>query len=124
MARIEDICLTLDQSKELEIKKTDTIFSYVGCITSWDGKEIDEPKYRLMESKKSLAVQGSEKFDTIPTLTNSEMLLMLPQRYNDSNLQVIHTGTAWIIAYYGMETHNILLRDGLFEMIKKLIYCG
>ena len=124
--KIEDTCLTVEQSKELkslgiEMKDTlmvfcdyyDQVHDYELCI-NWKGAT-------------------DYVFEAVPTLTNTEMLEILPDKYSyhayeDYHLDISVNGYSQkLIAYRRYwndikETrfHNNLLRDSLFEMIKYL----
>ena len=126
--KIEDTCLTVEQSKELqalgiEMKDTlmvfcdyyDQVHDYELCI-NWKGST-------------------DYVFEAVPTLTNTEMLEMLPSKLDISGrdfiFEIDHHSNRYFATYDSyvgepdiIETYvsrdAILLRDSLFEMIKYL----
>lgn len=113
--KLEDCCLTIEQAKELEelgVDLNDTMFSYVvGKVKTT--KEAEDIKFhsKLIDKK----VEKS-----YPTLSNTEMLEMLPNSAESVMLE-IHYWKGWNVRYYGIsEVQSISLRDVLFETIKYL----
>ncbi len=123
--KIEDTCLTVEQSKELqglgiEMKDTlmvfcdyyDQVHDYELCI-NWKGAT-------------------DYVFEAVPTLTNTEMREILPTKYvyhndytyltvvrhDDGNYETFFK--RWLSDMEGPHFCNILLRDSLFEMLKYL----
>jgi hypothetical protein len=111
--RLEDICLTIDQVKELKKLGFDfgePIFSYAA---TWEYENCHF-EYALVRYCKEFAK------DMIPTLTNTEMFEMLPTETcfckTDKGVEV---WSRWL-EYDGSEQCEPLLRDALFEMLKWL----
>ena len=106
--QLEDTCLTIEQIKilqELGIDLKNSIF--VIC------NETDEILYRG-------DIFGSIGDNYTPTLTNTEMLEMLPNSVESVMLE-IHYWQGWNVRYYGIsEVQDGLLRNVLFETIKYL----
>jgi hypothetical protein len=128
--KLEDCCLTIEQAKELKklgVNFGEPIFSYAA---TWE-YEDSHFEYALVRYCKGVTE------DMIPTLTNSEMLEMLPMKIEDAVYLGItkddfyskrHGNYAldYDIEYrkpnYAAENSEIeiLLRDALFKMIKYL----
>ena len=126
--KIEDTCLTVEQSKELqslgiEMKDTlmvfcdyyDQVHDYELCI-NWKGAT-------------------DYVFEAVPTLTNTEMLEIIPQNINVCGrsfmFEIDHYSERYFVTYNCyvgepdiIETYvsrdAVLLRDSLFEMLKYL----
>ena len=123
--KLEDVCLTVEQAKELqaldiEMKDTAMVF----CDFN-DQKH----EYELMINCDGVGLGACE---FIPTLTNSEMLGMIPTKYvyhddytyltvglhDDGGYEVFYK--RWLNDTEGPHFCNPLLRDSLFEMLKWL----
>jgi len=123
--KIEDTCLTVEQSKELQslgIEMKDTLMVFCDYYD-----QVHD--YELCINSKGVT---DYVYEAVPTLTNTEMLEMLPFNYayneNYMYLYMRHNDEGVIEMYYkrwlndteGPHFCNILLRDSLFEMIKYL----
>ena len=87
--KLEDCCLTVEQAKELKVLGIDMdnpLFEYIQLVS--DKQYIEEPIEKRVLGKpflynntlSTLVVGGNEMYELItPTLTNSEMLEMLPK---------------------------------------------
>ena len=125
--KLEDICLTIEQAKELEnlgISLNDSVFMLLK-----NGKVVPSNINQIDEWFNFYTVE-------INTLSNSEMLEMLP-RYIEvvdlkgkCRLAYLHVGKDWVCYTVG-ETYLAdgyvynsyyyeFLRDAIFEMIKFL----
>ena len=127
--KLEDCCLTLEQAKEINklgINTENSIYLY-----GEDRMGDSEPLTLVMRSDviNSLDIIKT-KFDITNTLTNTEMLEMLPQYINFNKKLRIYKSqdeikNTWIVSYEKdgcgvyIKTGEIL-RDALFEMIKYL----
>jgi hypothetical protein len=123
--KLEDTCLTPEQAKELQalgIEMKDTLMVY--CDFN-DQKH----EYELMINCDGVGLGACE---VIPTLTNSEMINMIPVKYNQYEeyyhltIRPNYVGE-YMIFYKRWEDDSDgphyckgLLRDTLFEMIKYL----
>lgn len=123
--KLEDTCLTVEQAKELQslgVEMKDTIMVY--CDFN-DQKH----EYELMINCDGVGLGACE---VIPTLTNSEMMNMLPAKYNQHeeyyHLTIRPNYVGEYMIFYKRWEDDIngphyckgLLRDSLFEMIKYL----
>jgi hypothetical protein len=149
--KLKDCCLTLEQAKELSdlgIDIQNSIYSYVRQTVDCMGKQIEEERFfNLHVNEGGFFVSGFEKWEEVPTLTNSEMLEMLPNKilkkpkerslpyvepYDDDGLcEYLLEIDKYRIRYclYGddgvdlleiISSEGKLFRDALFEMIKYL----
>lgn len=119
--KLENLCLTIEQSKELEGLGVDFSNASLAFIDYND----DCHEYELVPFIKIGA------YDIIPTLSNTEMISMMPPSSDDVENNII---TSWIIrtekgykvTYQEFNTkikfscEERLLRDGLFKTIKWL----
>ena len=128
-SKLEDCCLTIEQAKEINklgINTENSIYLY-----GEDRMGDSEPLTLVMRSDviNSLDIIKT-KFDITNTLTNTEMLEMLPQYINFNKKLRIYKSqdeikNTWIVSYEKdgcgvyIKTGEIL-RDALFEMIKYL----
>ena len=119
--KLEDYCLTIEQSKELQelgVNMSDT-----SMIIIQDKQVVPR---NILEIEEFFDFC---RYDT-PTLTNTEMLEMLPQYINFNKKLRIYKSkdgikNMWIVSYekdgQGVYVKTAeLLRDALFEMIKFL----
>ena len=106
--KLEDMCLTIEQARELKelgVDFSDACFAFL-----------------VVRNHSSLCRNDSTDDRLVPTLTNTEMLEMLPK---DDSVQIYCCKT-WDIVYFDYETRKNhesifpLLRDALFDMVKWL----
>ena len=114
---LEDCCLTIEQTKELQelgVNMSDT-----SMIIIQDKQVVPR---NILEIEEFFDFC---RYDT-PTLTNTEMLEMLPQYvYFNKKLRIYKDENRWLVSYEKDGWMNLyytaeLLRDALFEMIKYL----
>lgn len=116
----ENCCLTIEQAKELQalgVNMSDSMMVHFNLC----GAKIICERYNLSGTK-----------DCIDTLTNTEMLEMLPENlfgFDGYDLQIIkERNNTWTVRYCKYDGKNKVfydrtankLRDALFEMIKRL----
>ena len=114
---LEEQCLTIEQAKELRrlgVDFSNANLAFANVIELYIGIF----KYEIVRNCLEL------KDDLIPTLTNSEMLEILPKEIGDKSIVLRNYEDEWVIEY---KNHLVipsisegLLRDALFEMIKYL----
>lgn len=114
---LEEQCLTIEQAKELQklgVDFSNANLAFVNVIEPYSSIF----KYEIVKNCVEL------KDDLIPTLTNSEMLEILPKEIGDKSIVLRNYEDEWVIEY---KNHLVipsiaegLLRDALFEMIKYL----
>ena len=124
---LEEQCLTIEQAKELQKLGVDFSNANLAFVN------VIEPLKSIIKSE--ITKYYTElKDDLIPTLTNSEMLEMLPKsliyKYNEYGLGVCRDIDTWNIYYSNGDYLTIngnrcveiaaLQRDALFEMLKYL----
>jgi hypothetical protein len=130
--KLEDTCLTIEQAKELKdlgINFDETIYSF----TNIKDEETDNVLLHLSENaqdiKKYCDKVKQDLVIIVPTLTNTEMLEMLPETIEDipimSCLQFQEGGNYKYMYKNFTNTNKIdcekhLLRDSLFETLKEL----
>ena len=111
---LKDCCLTIEQAKELQelgVNMSDSMMVHFNLC----GAKIICERYNLSGTK-----------DCIDTLTNTEMLEMLPQYiFFNKKLRIYKDENRWLVSYEKDGYRNLgcaaeLLRDALFEMIKCL----
>lgn len=128
--QLEDTCLTIEQAKELKelgVDMSNPIFAYCNSVNPNNASF----KYELVRFYEEF------KADLIPTLTNTEMLEMLPMKIGNAvylgitkaNFLSKRHGN-YVLDYYieyrkpGYAPENseieVLLRDVLFKIIKNL----
>ena len=119
----EDYCLTIEQAKELQalgINMDNCLMEFCSLKDLGDYHLLPKHKYE----------NNFIRWKYIPTLTNTEMLEMLPQYINFNKKLRIYKSqdeikNTWIVSYEKdgcgvyIKTGEIL-RDALFEMIKYL----
>ena len=124
--KLEDTCLTVEQAKELQelgVDMSDSLMVYCDYYDQVHDYEL------LMNNNLST----SYAYEVVNTLTNTEILEMLPQKfvYHDKDAYLgVRTDDdsgeyefyykRWINDCEGPMFHNKLIRDSLFEMIKYL----
>lgn len=119
--KLEDYCLTIEQAKELQ--KLGVNMSDTSMIIIQDKQVVPR---NILEIEEFFDFC---RYDT-PTLTNTEMLEMLPRYINFNKKLRIYKSkdgikNMWIVSYekdgQGVYVKTAeLLRDALFEMIKFL----
>ena len=127
--KLEDYCLTVEQAKELKelgVDMDNSLFEYIQLVN--DKQYIEPIEKRILgkpflynNTLSTLVVGGNKMYELVtPTLTNTEMLEMLPASVESVMLE-IHYWSGWNIRYYGItEVQDSSLRDVLFETIKYL----
>lgn len=122
--KLEDTCLTVEQSKVLQslgVDMSDSIMAYCDYYDQVHDYEL------LMNNNLST----SYAYEVVNTLTNTEMLEILPVKYirhGDSYFKIIRSDIEKLIFSYKRYENdttvpifnNKLLRDSLFEMLKYL----
>ena len=138
--KLEDFCLTVEQAKELKelgIDMDNSLFEYIQLVS--DKKYIEEAiekrvlgePFLYNNNLSTLVIGGNKMYELVtPTLTNTEMLEMLPRYINFNKKLRIYKSkdgikNMWIVSYekdgQGVYVKTAeLLRDALFEMIKFL----
>ena len=122
--KLEDCCLTIEQAKELQ--ELGVNMSGTSMIIIQDKQVVPR---NILEIEEFFDFC---RYDT-PTLTNTEMLEMLPQytffnkklRIYNKKLRIYKDENRWLVSYEKDGWRNLcytaeLLRDALFEMIKFL----
>ena len=114
--KLEDTCLTIEQVRELQSIGID-FSNAVMEFTHYDNDGADEWFLTIVDD---YADSEFADIENMPTLTNTEMLEMLPTETcfckTDKGVEV---WSRWL-EYDGSEQCEPLLRDALFEMIKWL----
>lgn len=114
--KLEDTCLTIEQVRELQSLGID-FSNAVMEFTHYDNDGADEWFLTIVDD---YADSEFADIEYMPTLTNTEMLEMLPTETcfckTDKGVEV---WSRWL-EYDGSEQCEPLLRDALFEMIKWL----
>ena len=132
--KLEDTCLTVDQAKELQklgVDFSEPIHHFYRYIEEKGSRNIVGPWLIINEKVCQTCGMGS-KSEFVPTLTNSEMINMIPVKYNQYEeyyhltIRPNYVGE-YMIFYKRWEDDSDgphyckgLLRDTLFEMIKYL----
>lgn len=131
--KLEDACLTVEQAKELQklgVDFSEPIHHFYRYIEEKGSRKSVGPWLIINEKVCQTCGMGS-KSEFVPTLTNSEMMEMLPYYINiDSEiytLSVDKMNECYFVSYdndNGIDTYvshdSSLLRDALFKMIKYL----
>lgn len=118
--KLKDYCLTIEQAKELQALGVNMSDSMMVHFTLIDGTKIICERYELSGDK-----------DYIDTLTNTEMLEMLPKEIDGYKLTFVYDyfrngDDKYYIGYLKTysaplkELESTLLRNSLFGMIKWL----
>ena len=138
--KLEDYCLTVEQAKELKelgIDMDNPLFEYIQLVND---KQYIEPIEKRVLGKpflynntlSTLVVGGNKMYELVtPTLTNTEMLEMLPKEIDgyklNFNIGYFRNGDdKYYIGYLKTysaplkELESTLLRNSLFGMIKWL----
>lgn len=117
--KLEDTCLTVEQAKELQALGVDMGNSIMAYCDYYD--QVHD--YELLMNN-SLSI--SYAYEVINTLTNTEMMEMLPDKYiysySKSEKEEKRTIICrkWANDNGGPTFCNKLMRDSLFEIIKSL----
>lgn len=132
--KLEDTCLTVKQAKELQklgVDFSEPIHHFYRSIEEKGSRKSVGPWLIINEKVCQTCGMGS-KSEFVPTLTNSEMLGMIPTKYvyhddytyltvglhDDGGYEVFYK--RWLNDTEGPHFCNPLLRDSLFEMLKWL----
>ena len=107
--KLEDTCLTIEQAKELKELGVD-FSNAVMEFTHYDNDGADEWFLTIVDD---YADSEFADIENMPTLTNTEMLEMLPT-------ETCFCKTDKGVEVWGRWLEYDLLRDALFEMIKWL----
>ena len=121
--KLKDYCLTIEQAKELQALGVNMSDSMMVHFTLIDGTKIICERYELSGDK-----------DYIDTLTNTEMLEMLPKEIDNCQLKIVPFNEGYCVEYELYMEHSVyvtkdgntldfcfpILKDALFEMIKCL----
>ena len=146
--KLEDFCLTIKQATELSdlgVYIQNSIYSYTRQIVDCMGRENSKLEKHFLHLNGVYLECGLEKWEEVPTLTNSEMLEMLPNKIlkkpkerslpyvelEDGLCEYLLEIDKYRIRYclYGddgvdlleiISSEGKLFRDALFEMIKYL----
>ena len=114
--KLEDMCLTIEQARELKELGIDFSNSIYEFVETYD--EYEDCNEVIICEREYVTIER----EILPTLTNTEMLEMLPK---DDSVQIYCCKT-WDIVYFDYETRKNhesmfqLLRDSLFDMIRWL----
>ena len=124
-SKLEDCCLTIEQAKELQalgINMDNCLMEFCSLKDLGDYHLLPKHKYE----------NNFIRWKYIPTLTNTEMLEMLPKYIKETifgcNFDVSKNDGIWIVVYRTNDSeqlehkafHSEYLRDALFDMIKFL----
>ncbi len=121
--KLKDYCLTIEQAKELQALGVNMSDNMMVHFTLIDGTKIICEQYELSGDK-----------DYIDTLTNTEMLEMLPKEIDNCQLKIVPFNEGYCVEYELYMEHSVyvtkdgntldfcfpILKDALFEMIKCL----
>lgn len=125
--KFEDYCLTIEQAKELQalgINMDNCLMEFCSLKDLGDYHLLPKHKYE----------NNFIRWKYIPTLTNTEMLEMLPLGVRNNDKLFIFKSPktkkdnigVWVVQYINIEGQlymsyaNKLLRDSLFGIIKEL----
>ena len=132
--KLEDTCLTVEQAKELQklgVDFSEPIHHFYRYIEEKGSRNIVGPWLIINEKVCQTCGMGS-KSEFVPTLTNSEMMNMLPVKYNQYeeyyHLTMRPNYVGEYMIFYKRWEDDVngpsyckgLLRDSLFETIKYL----
>ena len=117
--KLEDTCLKVEQAKELQALGVDMSDSMMAYCDYYD--QVHD--YELLMNNN---LSTSYAYEVVNTLTNTEMLEMLPEKYiysyskseNEEKRTIICR--KWANDSGGPTFCNKLMRDSLFEIIKSL----
>ena len=123
--KLEDTCLTVEQAKELQVLGVDMSDSLMVYCDYYD--QVHD--YELLVNN---SMATSYAYEVVNTLTNTEMMEMLPEKYiysyEDYFFEISNNSMDEYLVLYKRYWNDItsprfsnnLLRDSLFEMIKYL----
>ena len=123
--KLEDTCLTVEQAKELQSLGVDMSDSLMVYCDYYD--QVHD--YELLVNN---SMATSYAYEVVNTLTNTEMMEMLPEKYiysyEDYFFGISNNAMDEYLVLYKRYWYDItsprfsnkLLRDSLFEMIKFL----
>lgn len=123
--KLEDTCLTVEQAKELQALGVDMSDSLMVYCDYYD--QVHD--YELLVNN---SMATSYAYEVVNTLTNTEMMEMLPEKYiysyEDYFFGISNNAMDEYLVLYKRYWNDItspifsnnLLRDSLFEMIKYL----
>ena len=122
--KIEDMCLTIEQARELKELGIDFSNSIYEFVETYD--EYEDCNEVIICEREYVTI----KREILPTLTVNEMLEMLPSKIKIGEyyyyLRIERGDVFWCVTYYNHEISNIylsrtgLLRNVLFETIEEL----
>ena len=122
--KIEDMCLTIEQARELKELGIDFSNSIYEFVETYD--EYEDCNEVIICEREYVTIER----EILPTLTNTEMLEMLPSKIKIGEyyyyLRIERGDVFWCVTYYNHEISNIylsrtgLLRNVLFETIEEL----
>ena len=123
--KLEDMCLTIEQARELKELGIDFSNSIYEFVETYD--EYEDCNEVIICEREYVTIER----EIFPTLTNTELLEMLPKVLdyegirNDNPLRLT-SGKQWSVLFHGpineldYESISDSLRDALFDMIKWL----
>lgn len=122
--KIEDMCLTIEQARELKELGIDFSNSIYEFVETYD--EYEDCNEVIICEREYVTIER----EILPTLTVNEMLEMLPSKIKIGEyyyyLRIERGDVFWCVTYYNHEISNIylsrtgLLRNVLFETIEEL----
>ena len=123
--KLEDMCLTLKQARELEELGIDFSNSIYEFVETYD--EYEDCNEVIICEREYVTIER----EILPTLTNTEMLEMLPKVLDyggirDEQPLWLTSGKQWSLLFHDPvieldhESISDSLRDALFDMIKWL----
>ena len=122
--KIEDMCLTIEQARELKELGIDFSNSIYEFVETYD--EYEDCNEVIICEREYVTIER----EILPTLTVNEMLEMLPSKIKIGEyyyyLRIERGDVFWYVTYYNHEISNIylsrtgLLRNVLFETIEEL----
>ena len=122
--KLEDMCLTLEQARELKELGIDFSNSIYEFVETYD--EYEDCNEVIICEREYVTIER----EILPTLTVNEMLEMLPSKIKIGEyyyyLRIERGDVFWCVTYYNHEISNIylsrtgLLRNVLFETIEEL----
>ena len=122
--KIEDMCLTIEQARELKELGIDFSNSIYEFVETYD--EYEDCNEVIICEREYVTIER----EILPTLTVNEMLEMLPSKIKIGEyyyyLRIERGDVFWCVTYYNHEISNIylsrtgLLRNVLFKTIEEL----
>ena len=122
--KLEDMCLTIEQARELKELGIDFSNSIYEFVETYD--EYEDCNEVIICEREYVTIER----EILPTLTVNEMLEMLPSKIKIGEyyyyLRIERGDVFWYVTYYNHEISNIylsrtgLLRNVLFETIEEL----